>query len=363
MHVSLPNIRRRGGRNWFGDGSLGNVVVSADTSVAATQDGDMAVLNYNSLTIDAGKVLTVANRCRGLIVYVRGNCVINGSILMTGRGCKANPADSGVTANTPVAPGDGHAVPAEGVVIRRLAQGQTQTHAAALMQGCGSAALASEANQPAVSGDGLAVAIPRVGGGGAAGVTSANGATGATAANAPGGGGSGGSSPRTATASSAGAAATCFSGGSGGGGVAGGTGAANARAYGGQGGDGDSGGDPGFAGAGNPIGSGYTTGTLAVPGTGGLLILIVGGDLSGSGVIAADGAAGGYTTAAAGSAGGAGSGGGVVMMLYGGKITNWTGTLRANGGAGGPQYGGGYSRSGGNGGAGSVIGPTKIDAA
>lgn len=364
MHRSYPDIRRRGGpKNYFGDGSLGDVVISADTSLASTADGDMVVANYKSLTVNAGKTLSVASRCRGALIYVQGDLVLNGIITMSARGAHANPADSGVTSDTPVAPGDGHAVPADGVTIRRLAAGYTDTDEDLdLMYGCGSAAVAAEAHQPVVAGAGRVIRIPRVGGAGAAAVTSANGLTGGTLANAPGGGGSGGSSPRTAVASSAGAAATCFSGGAGGGGVAGGSGAANARAFGGKGGDADSGGDPAFAGAGNPIGSGYTTGTLAVPGTGGLLIIIVGGNISGSGVIASDGEAGGYTTSAAGSAGGAGSGGGVVVVLYGGDNT-FAGSVHANGGVGGPQYGGGYSRSGGNGGAGTVIGPSKIDPA
>jgi hypothetical protein len=364
MHRSLPDIRRRGGpRNYFGSGADGDVVISANTSLTSTADGDMVVKNYKSLTINAGKILTLANRCRGALIYVQGDCIINGTLSMTARGAHARPTDTTVTANTPVAPSDGHAVPADGITIRRLAAGQTGTDEDAdLMWGCGAAAVAAELNQPVVSGNGIVIRIPRVGGAGAAAVTSDNGLPGGTLANAPGGGGSGASSPRYAHVSSAGAAATCYSGGSGGGGVAGSVGAANAVGYGGRGGNGDSSGDPGFGGAGNPIGEGDTNGAVPVAGTGGLLILIVGGNLSGSGVISADGSNGGYTTLAAGSAGGAGSGGGVAVVLHGGT-NSFTGTIRANGGVGGPAYDGGYSRSGGSGGAGSVVGPTKIDPA
>lgn len=367
MHRSYPDLRRRGGpRNFYGTGVDGDVVISANTSLAANIDGDMVIKHYKSLTINAGKLLTLANRCRGALFYVQGDCVINGALSMTARGAHARPTDTTVTGDTPVAPGDGHAVPADGITIRRLAAGHTDTDTDLdLMYGCGAAAVAAEANQPVVEGNGIVIRIPRVGGAGAAAVVGVNGLPGGTLANAPGGGGSGGNSPRWASHSGAGSAATCYSGGSGGGGVADdedNSALFGAKAFGGAGGSGSSGGDPGFGGAGNPAGGGDTNGTLPVAGTGGLLILIVGGNISGAGIVSADGSNGGYTTLGAGSAGGAGSGGGVVVILYAGA-NSFAGTIRANGGVGGPAYDGGYSRAGGNGGAGTVIGPIKIDPA
>jgi hypothetical protein len=385
FHLPLGMFGVGGPRNWFGDGSLGDVRITSASGAEASQDGgstwtaitgwtrsgdvvlvpsiedgDMVVLNCRSLSIEAGMTLTTLHRCRGLLVYTQRDAVISGSLSMSARGCHANPADVAVTSDTPVAPSCGHAVPAGGLTLRRLAKGQTDTDLSTdLLHGCGLDAVTSEAEQPAVKG-GVVIRIPRVGGAGAAGVISADGSNGSTLAGAPGGGGSGGSSPRTSIRSSAGSAATCFSGGSGGGGVAGGGGATNAKLYAGKGGKGDSGGDPGFGGAGNPAGDSYQYGgTDPEDGTGGLLVLIVGGGLIGSGVLSANGMDGGYGDQA-GAASGAGSGGGAVVVLYAGA-SSFVGSIRADGGAGGPNALTTSATAGGDGAAGAVIGPIKID--
>jgi hypothetical protein len=390
FHLPLGMFGVGGPRNWFGDGSLGDVRITSASGAEASQDGgstwtaitgwtrsgdvvlvpsiedgDMVVLNCRSLSIEAGMTLTTLHRCRGLLVYTQRDAVISGSLSMSARGCHANPADVAVTSDTPVAPSCGHAVPAGGLTLRRLAKGQTDTDLSTdLLHGCGLDAVTSEAEQPAVKG-GVVIRIPRVGGAGAAGVISADGSNGSTLAGAPGGGGSGGSSPRFAHLSSAGAAATCFSGGSGGGASAGQNGSADAKPYGGRGGDADTSADPAFAGAGNPPGSGYaylgTGGYFAEAGTGGVLLLIVGGELSGSGVLSADGAKGGYFgTSTNGQASGAGSGGGAVVVLYAGA-SSFVGSIRADGGQGGPNALTTSATAGGDGAAGAVIGPIKID--
>lgn len=381
---SVIDFSGGGKGNYFGDGSLGHVRVtsagpqqSADgivwatipgwtfssgiASAPSTIDGDMVVLHCKTLQVDAGYTLTVANRCRGLLIYVQGNATINGSVSMTARGAHANPADSGVSADTPVAPSDGHAVPSEGIIIRRFGVGSGSHSASTLMHGCGTAAVTAEANQPAIGG-GLVVAIPRVGGAGGAGVTVAPAAPGGTATAAPGGGGSGGadavpSSPPPTSGS--GGAATCFSGGTGGAG-AGSYGASlpanggNGAGFGGHGGDAASSGGCG-GGAGNPGGTngGYGSGN-GETGTGGIVILICGGNVTGSGGIVSHGKNGGGGQSQD-SAGGA-SGGGLVGVLY--AVSYSLSTLAANGGAGGT--GGGV---GGHGGAGAVVGPHKIDPA
>ena len=117
--------------NYFGTGADGNVTISADTELGTTEDGDILVKNYGNLTIDATKTLTVDNRCRGLVLFVDGNLVVNGTISMTARGCHANPADSGITGDTPVAPGDGSAVGASGVRFTFLTASDTDTLSAA----------------------------------------------------------------------------------------------------------------------------------------------------------------------------------------------------------------------------------------
>lgn len=347
--------------NWFGDGSDGDVTISADTEVSNVQDGDMVVSNFGSLTIDAGAIYTLANRCRGWIIYCQGDCTINGVLSMTARGCHANPADSGATSETPVAPGDGNAVPSVGVSIRRLASGETDTHNATdLFHGCGSDVVASELNQPVVEGNGRVVQIPRAGGSGGPGGQSTNGSSGGTSANGTGGGGGGGSAGQLAGSGSAG---TCFSGGSGGGG-AGGTGSTNGTAYGGQGGLGGDSGTPRASGggAGNPGGNGALSGVgnradyKGDDGTGGLLILIVRGHLLGSGKLESRGGQGGPDGVL--NIGGGGSGGGVIVIMHGGDNTSTIAT-DVTGGDGGD---GAYSTGdGGKGGDGTVHGPYKID--
>ncbi|MEZ7196762.1 hypothetical protein [Pseudodesulfovibrio karagichevae] len=378
---------KSGKGNWFGDGSDGDIritsagaeqsfdggvtwstistwtLVDSVVSIPSEQDGDMVVINAVNLTVDEGYLLTVANRCRGLLIYCTGNATINGTLSMTARGCHANPADATVTSDTPVAPSDGNAVPSEGLIIRRLAAGHTDTHTdATLGYGCGQTVVDSEANQPEVTGNGVVIAIPRVGGDGGARIEThdQNGVEsndGGSVENGTGGGGSGswyGSGYSTAGSSGSGAAGTCFSGGSGGGSACENGAADDAEAYGGAGGVGNQTNKrsyPCAGGTGNPAGHGNPVGK---DGTGGLLVLIVRGVISGTGTIEGKGVA-----SNTGSSGGGGaSGGGVVVVLLG-KDDKFTGAISAAGGA--AVKVGNYSGYSGAGCNGSVIGPYKIN--
>lgn len=313
--------------NYFGDGADGDVVITSSTQLASTTDGDMLVKHYKSLTVNAGAVLTVANRCRGILLYVDGDLTVNGSIAMTGRGCNANPATAGTDADTPVAPGDGHAVPAGGIVIRRKKAGSTDSNVdTTLFHGCGAAAVAAEARQGRVLGNGKVWALPRVGGlGGPGRVAQGVGNTGQTKALSPGGGASG--SEYYQGTSAAGGDATCFGGGSGSGGGDG-PGAPATSNYCGPGGPGARPNGTGVAGgAGNPGGI-PSSGGQGQSGVGGLLIIIVRGNvyIGASGQIVSHGLGGGATGVPGG-----GSGGGNILILYGGTYTN-NGTVAASGG-------------------------------
>lgn len=372
-----------GGSNWFGTGADGDIritsaggaeqsfdggstwssisgwnVTGSTCYIPSTQDGDTVVVNARSLTIEAGMVLTVFARCRGLIIYCTGDLTIGaaGEVTMTARGCKANPADSTATSNTPVAPSDGNAVPSAGIRIKRNVAGESDADPGAdLLAGCGSAALAAENNQDTGN---WVLTIPRIGGLGApAGSHSGNytGATGGTATNSPGGGGeSGVITGGDAWTTGGGGDATCFSGGAGGGGPVTGTGRDGAD-YGGAGAAGaDSPGYGAGGGAGNPGGAAATQVPVAEDGTGGLLIFVVRGNVVNNGLITANGKNG----SSGGSyylwlEGGGGSGGGLVVILHGGTLTN-NGTIEANGGAGGHPTA--YNHvDGGDGGAGAVV--------
>lgn len=194
-----------------------------------------------------------------------------------------------------------------------------------------------------------------------------------------GGGGSGGAhtgEPSVTVVSGAGVAGTSYSGGSGGGGVYSiGSStftptAGSAVVDGGAGGsaaiNGVSAGTPGSAGggSGNPGGNGASSitplpSTLAgASGTGGVLVVIVDGTITGSGSIVARGGDGGTYNSQYGVSGGGGSGGGIAMLIA--KSNQSSVTFDVSGGVGGAAYGnpiGGTTPGGkgGNGGAGTSL--------
>ena len=309
--------------NYFGNGEDGDLIIDSNVSLPSVEDGDMIVKQYKSLNINSGFTFTTQNRCRGLMIYVQNDCIINGTISMTARGCKANPNIGGTDQYTPVAPSDGNPVHASGLRIPMKTATGTDILAAANFSGCGNAAVNVVSHHKSIDGDGTIFKVERMGG-----VTGKPGESGISLC---GGGGYGGGS------ASAGSQATCFGGGPGGGGgyrnfiweVSGGP----SEAYGGAGG---AGGSYGSSGKGNPSG-----------GTGGLLILIVGGNLiiGSSGVIQSNGT----TASNAERGGGGGSGGGLLMLLYSGILTN-NGSITSNGGSGGS----GSLGWGGNGGNGDI---------
>jgi len=326
-----------GDNNYFGDGSDGALSTSGNvTHTVANKDGsydgDMYVCNYSSLIINNGHTMTVDQPCKGLLVYVQGNCTIDGTLTMTARGALEDPTV---------------AVSATGIRLPMLKTGETDTLSAADFAGCGSAAIAAVANQGAIAGNGKIYTIARAGAAG--GAAKSNGTFDGNPGSAGGvgesGGGGGGSVEGTGS-SGAGAAGICFSGGPGGGGCSGTPTAGSGVANGGAGGDGATTVKNATGGAGNPAGADQGGGPTQ-DGTGGLLLLVVGGDLTigATGVVSANGKNGGDAVT---GMGGGGSGGGNVLTLYAGTLTN-NGSIAADGGAGGPG-----GTNGGAGGAGSV---------
>ena len=369
--------------NYWGDGSDGAVTTSGNvTHTVANKngsyDGDMYVANYTSLSIGAGHTMTVDQPCRGLLVYVKGDCTISGTLSMALKGGAANPTASGGN--------DSSAVSSTGIRLPMLKSSSSETLAAADFAGCGSAAVTAVANQPGISGDGKIYTIARAGAsGGASASTPSCGNSGSPGGNAgntgsagssslpisTGGGGSGAAARHYGSPSStsgAGGAGGCFSGGAGGGGCVSRHGAypgSDGADYGGAGGDGGSaGGSSGTAGgAGNPSGANNVSGvsfTEAEDGSGGLLILLVKGDLTvnSGGSILATGAAGSTDGAGYAAANSGGTGGGAILILHGGTYTN-NGTVAAAGGASGNGTAGctgaNHVSPGGAGGAGGVF--------
>lgn len=362
-------------------------------------DGDMIVKQYTSLTVGSGNVLTASQPCRGMFLYVQGDCTINGTLSMTARGAAANPATAGAS--------DNNAVSSSGLQYGFFSSGSSDTLSisSSLFNGCGNSVRTAISN--AVSGTGTnykTVTIARTGGDGASIADSTGDGHGnnitagyRSAAHATigksGGGGCGGQGYFQGWGKGgAGAAGTCFSGGSGGGGGGSGGGGVSsiklgyaATAYGGAGGQGgandESGGSrpPGGGGAGNPGGSkgspgGSSDATNGDSGTGGTLILVVGGNLTigASGKIEANGSKGGwandnqvdiavdangYTVSDIGAdnaGGGGGSGGGNIIVIVRGTITVNGTTRTATSGA-GSVYSSYITAKGGRGGNGGAV--------
>lgn len=355
--------------NYFGNGSDGSKTVSSSENIAVSTDDDYIVSNFTDLTIDVSQTYSLSDRAKGWLIYVSGHCTINGILSMAGKGAALDPTSESVDA--------------AGIKVARAKSGGSGSDDS-LFTGCGADVITAEGNQPSVT-NGLVVNIPRTGGAGAAqsGSNSA-GWTGGTKSDSPGGGGSGGWA-YTYHGGGTGAAGDCFKGGAGGGGGsalgASGADGENAEVDGeGHGGDGsgtsDSGAGSGGGGAGC-IGGDHGGAPFYFPGSngdsnasGGVIILIVGGNLTfgGSGKIdcsSGDGGAGGGGGACAYAAGGgAGAGGGVAVVLYVGTYNGGAGNYDVTGGSAGSGGSGTLTpgRNGGAGGAGDTV-IEQIDAA
>lgn len=80
-------------KNYFGLGSLGDVRYTASV-VVGDGTANSVVLEYNNLILDAGATMSPSVKKNGLFIYVRENCIINGSISMTGLGNSFNSPGS-----------------------------------------------------------------------------------------------------------------------------------------------------------------------------------------------------------------------------------------------------------------------------
>ena len=340
-------------------------------------DGSMVVKQYKSLTIDSGVTVSVDQPCRGLAIFVQGDCTINGILSMSNKGAERNPTSTS----------NGEAVNANGLQYGFFQTGGTDTLSAITFNGClatGTGNPAGFAHAPTLSSGSnyKKITHPRVGGAGATVPTSgtawasSNQVAGtAGTGGQTGGGGSGGYGEIQSSSSNKGHGGdgTCFSGGSGGGGMIVGTetGSPAANDFGGAGGGGGTGTGVKHCtggGAGHPSGSSYDpTGYWADVGTGdgggGLLYLIVGGNLTigSSGQILSKGgdAAGingtGGSNSWRGCAGGASGGGAIVIICKGSYSAASGSVISANGGSGGVSTNGADSNTnGGDGGNGTI---------
>ena len=325
--------------NYFGTGKDGSVTISSSAQISSstspgglnnTDFGDIVVKNFQNLTINSGVLFSPLRACRGMLIYCTGDLTVNGTISMTGKG-------GGV--GSKIAAPIGFATSTDSRYDLVDATLYFNNFSSSTAGGYGIPTHWNWAPSGSVAGGGSAssgtIGIFSCGGGGGGGLA---------AAPFPGAGGTGGRG-------------TIFSGGAGGGGAAPAVGAGSATLeFGGAGnsvGPGTVGGPgSGGGGAGNPVGTAgggsATNGTLGV---GGLLIIIVRGNVTINGTISNNGRNGGNGAGPGPSpgGGGGGSGGGRTIICYGGTYTN-IGSVVANGGSGGSGGGG----SGGAGGAGAI---------
>jgi hypothetical protein len=287
---------------------------SSNTNIgSSTNDERMLIVQYNGdLTVNSGVTLSASARKRGVVLHVKGNMNINGSINLTGIGAARTPGD------------------------RLLLVGSSELSANGATGGPG-------ANGTVFDNAGC------------------QGSTGSSGATGGGGGGGKGYGPTATANGGAGTAGTSYSGGSGGGGGGHGSAAEPAFSYSGPGGIGSHGGTIyGGGGAGHPGGiggednAGYG-GRKGQDGAGGVLIAFVEQSITGTGSIVSNGR-NGANNGDSWSTGGGGSGGGGINLFYRSSYT-FSGSINVTGGTRGNwayrNYAGGESRPGGNGGTGS----------
>ena len=304
----------------FGDGSDGDVTISANTNLASALDGDIVYRNYMNLTINSGCTLSVSNRCKGLWIRVRGTLVLNGTISMTQKAPKLQNAGSDLY----------------------LCYSDIKVPAIGAAGGARVNTINSPGNPGGNGVDG------QCGGGGSGGFHPYSWGTdvysGAGAAGFSAGGGSGGSGAGATTnyTTRLGGNNGLPYGGNGGNGVGGDENIKNAFASGG-----------GAGGAGGVGGTGtanynYYYGGRGDAGAGGVLI-ITANRIEGSGTLISNGANGGYAWNAdgGGAGGGGGSGGGSITLYYATTSADWP--MNVAGGAGGAGAGGGAGGAGGYG--------------
>ena len=311
-------------------------------------DGDMVVKQYTSVTINNGDTVTTDQPCRGMFIFCQNNMTVNGTLSMSLRGALADPTVSGAS--------DANAVNSNGLQYGFFKSSSTDSlsSSSALWNGFGTT-IRNIVGSNLLSGAGTNYKVHTISRTGASGasrpsVSSDNDkenpadirGSNSSSTNRTGGGGAGGMAYQMTNGygqGGAGASGTIFSGGSAGGGACGGGVATSAHRGGdatANGGAGGAGGNhaenssrpTGTGGAGNPKGSDGTVGTQglndAENGTGGLIILAVGGNLTigSSGKIIANGGRGGDSTNSDdNSSMGGGSGGGHILILCKGTVT------------------------------------------
>ena len=78
-------------KNFFG--SEQSEDQSFETTQSISTSGDFVFLNYKNLFISNESLITTNNPCKGLVIYVKENCIIEGSISMDSKGISGSFED------------------------------------------------------------------------------------------------------------------------------------------------------------------------------------------------------------------------------------------------------------------------------
>jgi len=327
--------------NYFGTGIDGTLTISSSAQVSSSLNnisiefGDTIVKNYQDLTINSGILFSPLRSCRGMVIYCTGNLTVNGTISMTGKG--------GGVVNKIAAPiGSASSTDSRYDLVDATLYFNNVSSSAS--GGRGIPTHWNWAPSGSVWFSNFKMRVPLSG-------SVANGSAGIFCCGGGGSGGNGENQYGTYGAGEVGGRGTIFAGGGGGGGGGGGCCGGNVPGTAGLFERGGAGGASPNGAAGGGAGS-IITGGNGTLGVGGLLILIVRGNVTINGTISSNGSGGGGGVRInKGSGGGGGSGGGRIIITHGGTYTN-AGSVVANGGAGGSSSPGGVS--GYSGGAGSI---------
>jgi hypothetical protein len=338
--------------NYFGTGKDGSLTISSSAQVSASLNnisrefGDTIVKNYNNLTINSGVLFSPLRACRGMIIYCTGDLTVNGTISMTGKG-------GGV--GSKIASPIGFATSTDSRYDLVDATLYFNNFSSSTAGGRGIPTHWNWAPSGSVWFSNYKIRVPLSGSvaggaGGSGGAGSGNaGSAGIFCCGGGGGGGNGESQYATFGSGASGGRGTIFSGGGGGGGGGGGCCGGNVPGTEGFLERGGSGGASPNGAAGGGAGTTVTGGNGTL-GVGGLLILIVRGNVTINGTISSNGSSGGNgVRISRGSGGGGGSGGGRIIITYGGTYSNAGSVVANGGGAGSASPGGGPGASGGAG--------------
>lgn len=346
--------------NYFGTGVDGSVTISSSAQISSStspaglnniskENGDIIVKNYNNLTINSSLLFSPLRPCRGMVIYCTGNLTVNGTISMTGKG--------GGVANSIASP-LGIAASTDSRYDLVDATLYFNNFSSSVVGGRGIPTHWNWAPSGSVWFSNYKIRVPLsgsvAGGTGAGPSANSNGGGGSAGIFCCGGGGGGGTGAPNANSAGSGGRGTIFTGGAGGQGGYNNTPSITPATF--EASRGIVSSFVGGGGAGNPSSpAGFAPSTAATPGVGGLLILIVRGNININGTISSNGSSGGSGSGfAAGGAGGGGSGGGRIIIIYGGTYTN-AGSVVASGGNGGSNPGSSPTTGlGGAGGAGSI---------